>query len=87
MLFFNLYLSIYLAAPGLICGMQDLSSYHASSVVVARGFNCPVAREILSIVPQPGSKLTSPALESGFLTTGPPGKSLITAVFFKEDVY
>ena len=39
------------------------------------------ARELFSygmwdLVPQPGIKPTSLALEGGFLTTGPPGKSL-----------
>ena len=28
------------------------------------------------LVPRPGIKPTSPALEGGFLTLGPPGKSL-----------
>ena len=44
------------------------------TLVAGRGFSsCPVACEIL--VPQPGVKPTSPALEGGFSTTGPPGKS------------
>ena len=37
------------------------------------GLTCSAAREIL--VPRPGMEPTSPALEGGFLTTGPPGKS------------
>ena len=41
--------------------------------IVARGLNCPIACGIL--VPQPGIKPVSPALEGRFLTTGPPGKS------------
>ena len=28
------------------------------------------------LIPQPGTEPVSPALEGGFLTTGPPGKSL-----------
>ena len=39
----------------------------------ARGLNCPTECGIL--VPQPGIEPMSPALEGGFLTTGPPGKS------------
>ena len=37
------------------------------------GLTCSAAREILG--PRPGMEPTSPALEGGFLTTGPPGKS------------
>ena len=43
------------------------------SVVTACGLSCPVACGIL--VPRPGIEPASPALEGGFLTTGPPGKS------------
>ena len=42
------------------------------SVVVMHGFSYPKAYGIL--VPGPGMKPASPALEGGFLTTGPPGK-------------
>ena len=42
-------------------------------VVAVRGLICPVACEIL--VPRPGIEPSSTALEGGFLTTGPPGKS------------
>ena len=45
-------------------------------LVVARKFGCSTACGIL--VPQPGIKPMSPALEGQFLATGPPGKSLIT---------
>ena len=45
----------------------------AGSVVEAHGFSCPVACEIL--VPPPGIKLVSPALEGRFLTAGSPGMS------------
>jgi len=40
------------------------------------GLSCPAACGIL--VPYPGVKPASPALEVRFLTTGPPGKSLIS---------
>ena len=45
------------------------------SVVAAHGLSCPMAGRIL--VARPGIERASPALEGGFLTTGPPGKSLI----------
>ena len=45
----------------------------ASSRVVAHGLSCPVAYKML--VSQPGIKPESPALQSGFLISGPPGKS------------
>ena len=58
------------------CGVRvfSLSLRRASSVIVACGLNCPVAYGIL--VPCPGIEPASPALEGGFFTTGPPGKSL-----------
>ena len=40
----------------------------------APGFSCPTACSMLVL--RPGVKPISPALESRFLTTGPPGKSL-----------
>ena len=43
------------------------------SLVVACRFSCPEVCGIL--VPQPGIKPMSPALEGGFLTIGPPEKS------------
>ena len=45
------------------------------SLVAACGLSCPAACEIL--VPQPGMEPMSPALKGGFLTTGPPKKSLL----------
>ena len=65
---------IYLTASGLSCGMQDLSLRCADSLTVVRQLSCSTTCGIL--VPQPGIKPVSPALESRFLTTGPPGKSL-----------
>ena len=55
------------------CGAQALE--RMGSVVAACGLSCPVACGIL--VPRPGIKPVSLALEGGFLTTEPPGKSLI----------
>ena len=40
---------------------------------MACGLSCPAACGIL--VPRPGMEPASPALEGGFFTTGPPGKS------------
>ena len=45
------------------------------SQVVALGLSCPMACGIL--VPLPGIESMSLALEGGFITTGPPGKSLL----------
>ena len=64
-------------APGcmgsVVCGVQALLLRHASSAVLVHGLNCPAACGIL--VPRPGIEPASPALEGGFFTTGPPGKS------------
>ena len=43
------------------------------SVIVAPGLSCNATCGIL--VPQPGTEPRSPALEGGFLATGPQGKS------------
>ena len=48
---------------------------------MARGLSWSAACGIL--VPLPGFKPTYPALQGGFLTTGPPGKSL-SLHFYKE---
>ena len=62
-------------APGhvgsVVCGTQALLLRCASLVVVAHRLSCPVACWIL--VPWPGIEASSPALEGGFFTTGPPG--------------
>ena len=42
-------------------------------LVVVRGLHCSVACG--SLAPRPGTEPASPALQGGFLTTGPPGKS------------
>ena len=90
--FFFFYIFIYLAVSGLCCGRRALLLRHAGfslvvacgfflSLVVARGLSCPVTCGIL--VPPPGIEPSSPALEGGFFTTGPPGKSL-NSHFFVE---
>ena len=74
--FFFFLTFIYFAALGLSCGTRNLSLPCAGfSLVAARGLSCPAARGIL--VPQPGMEPTSPALEGGFLTTGPREKPLL----------
>ena len=58
------------------CGLSSCGRWAPEcmgSVVVARGLSCPTACGIL--VTQPGIGPTSLALEGGFLTAGPPGKS------------
>ena len=74
----------FLAVLGLNCSMQVLLiaerglGYTGSAVavlgfpLVLHGLSCPAACGIL--VPRPWIEPTSPALEAGFLTTGPPGK-------------
>ena len=63
---------------GLSCGTRALC-YGAWAlkclclVAVAFRCSCPEACGILA--PEPGIKPVSPAMEGGFLTTGPPGKS------------
>ena len=42
-------------------------------LVVVRGLHCSVACG--NLAPRPGTEPASPALQGGFLTTGPPGKS------------
>ena len=46
----------------------------AGSICVVHGLSCPTAHGIL--IPRPEVKPTPPALEGGFLTTGPSVKSL-----------
>ena len=55
---------------GLSCGTQGLSLQRVVSLVVGMvcRLSCPTACEIL--VPQPGLKNKSPALQGGVLTTG-----------------
>ena len=62
-----------MAALGLSCGVQDVSSWCEVSLVVPCGLSCPTTCGIL--VSRWGIELASPALPGRFLTTGPPGKS------------
>ena len=62
------------------CTAQSLQLWCVGSVVVTCGLCCSVACGIL--VPQPGIESMYPALQNGFLTTGPPGKS---HTVFKND--
>ena len=48
--------------------------WHVGSAAVGHGLSCPMARGILA--PGPGIEPVSTALAGGFLTTGPPEKSL-----------
>ena len=70
-----------MAESALSCGIWDLPLPHAGSLDATwllwlwrmQGFSCSVAYGVL--VPQPGIKPVSPALQGRFFTTGPPGKS------------
>ena len=66
---------LFVAACGLLSSCGTQAPEHVGSVVAACGLSCPTACGIL--VPQPGIEPASRALEGGFLTTGPPGKSLL----------
>ena len=55
---------------------RALSLQHLASLAAVCRLSCPVTWGIL--VPQPGIKPKSPALGGRFLTTGPPGKSLVS---------
>ena len=68
------------------CGLSSCDMWAlepVGSVVVACRLSCPMACGIL--VPQPGIEPVSPALVGGFLTTGPPGKSLSS--FISDFIY
>ena len=49
------------------CGTRALDDVGSGSVAVMHGFSCPVSSGI--VVPPPGVKPTSPALQDRFLTT------------------
>ena len=66
---------------GAHCGAW--AAENAGSVVVAHGLSCPGACG--NLVPRPGIKPVSPALEGGFLPNGPPGKAQ-EGICFKETV-
>ena len=61
-----------------------LSSCAACVGSRARRLSCSVACGIL--VPQPGIKPSPSALEGGFLTTGPPGKSPSAIIWKSENI-
>ena len=62
MCFLFVYL-FYLVASGLLCGAGS------------RGLRLSCREAYGVLVPPPGIELVSPALDGGFLTTRPPGKS------------
>ena len=70
--FFFLSIYLFMAVLSLSCGTR--APERMSSLVAAPGLSCPAACGIL--VPRPGIEPMFPALEGGFLTTGPPEKSL-----------
>ena len=68
-----------------VCSRWALQLRCASSVVVAQGLSCSAACGIL--VPQPVIEPMSPAMEGGFFTTGPPGKSLCISFLLLLNYY
>ena len=71
--FFKVFIDLFLAVSDLNRSSRVLLHHTGFSLVVTHGLSCPVVCGIF--VPWPGIKPSSPALEGGFLTTGPPGKS------------
>ena len=70
-------------------GMGSLQLCHAGCmphghVVATHGLGCSTACGIL--VPQSGIEPASPALKGRFLTTGPPGKSLVSHPFNQKSL-
>ena len=64
---------------GSIYAVHSLSSCSSwASLIVVHGPSCPTACGILG--PRPGIEPTSPVLEGGFSTTGPPGKSSMVVI-------
>ena len=64
---------VFVAAHRLLSRCGTWAPECMGSIVRTPRIGWPTACGIL--VPQPGTEPTSPTLESGFLTTGPPGKS------------
>ena len=75
---------IYLAALGLSCSMGGCSLWHTDSLVAVHKLHFSMSYEIL--VPQPGIKPASPALQGRFLTTGPPRKSHEWCLYLLTDI-
>ena len=57
------------------CGTWDLTLQHTDFLVVALRLSCSLARRIL--VSPSATESTFPALQDRFLTTGPPGSTLV----------
>ena len=64
----------FFGSSGLSCTTRGLLLQCADFLTVVHGLSCPIARGIL-VRSQPGIKLVIPALQGGFLTTGPPRMS------------
>ena len=71
-------LSLCCSTRDLCCILLNLLFWDLGSVVAALWLSCPMACGIL--VPWPGITPTSPALQGGFLTPGPPGSPHILVV-------
>ena len=64
---------LFVAVRGLFSSCEVQTPEREGSVAAVHGLSCPPACGILIL--QPGIEPVFPALESGFLTTGLPGKS------------
>lgn len=84
-IFNSIALFLFLAMLGLCYRVRTFSSCNAWASLVAHGLRCPATRRISD--PQPQMKPTSPVLEGGFSTVGPPGLPLnFLRVFTLEGV-
>ena len=70
----NFSISLIVPFPCLQCVGFSYSLEHSGYLIVASRLTCPTACEIL--LPLPEVEPAFPAVKGGFLTTGPPGKSL-----------
>lgn len=89
-LFFIFKIFVYLAASRLGCSTfvvgpllqaSLVAELRLLSLVGVHRLSCPKVYGI--VILQPGMEPTSPALETGFSTTGPPGKSQSIFLFFR----
>ena len=71
---------LFVAACRLLSRYDAGVTDRVGSVVAAHGLSCTAACGIL--VPRPGIEPVSPALEGGFFTTAPPGKSQVVILIF-----
>ena len=73
----NIYLFIWLC-QALVAACKVFIEFGVGSADLAHRLSCSIACGIL--IPRPGVEPVSPALAGGFLSTGPPRKSLETVL-------